>query len=55
MANRLKEKLVLEKRGRRYALVRSSKVGRVIEIRTTLSTHKTQLDATIKMREIGEV
>ena len=56
MARRpLREKLAIEKRGRRYAVVRITKVARLIELRVTLSTHGTRLDAHERVKAIGEL
>jgi hypothetical protein len=50
----LRETYKVKKLGRRYAVLRITKVGVVMEITTRLSTHATRLDATIRLREMGQ-
>ena len=49
----IRETFKIVKVGRRYAIARTTKVGRVIEITIRTSTHATRLDATIRLREMG--
>lgn len=49
----LRETFKVIKVGRRYAITRTTKVGRLIEITIRASTHATRLDATIRLREMG--
>jgi len=50
----LRETYKVKKLGRRYAVLRITKIGVVMEITTRLSTHATRLDATIRLREMGQ-
>ena len=49
----LRESYAVKKVGRRYAVVRTTKIGRVFEQTLRLSTHATRLDALIRLREMG--
>jgi len=49
-----RETYAVKKVGKRYAVLRLTKIGRIMEITTRLSTHPTRLDATIRLREMGQ-
>lgn len=53
MAAKLRETYTVAKVGKRYAVVRITKIGRGFKQELRLSTHKTRLDATIRIREMG--
>jgi len=55
MKRPLREKLAIEKRGKRYAIVRVTKVARLVELRVTLSTHASRLDAHERIRVYGDL
>jgi hypothetical protein len=49
----VRETYAVKKVGKRYAVVRTTKVSRVLELVVRLSTHASRLDATIRLREMG--
>jgi hypothetical protein len=49
----LRESFKITKVGKRYAIARTTKVGKLVEITVRTSTHATRLDATIRLREMG--
>jgi hypothetical protein len=49
----VRETYAVKKVGKRYAVVRVTKIGRVFEMSLRLSMHTTRLDAAIRLREIG--
>jgi hypothetical protein len=50
----LRESFAVKKVGRRYAVIRTTKIGRIFEQTLRLSMHPTRLDALIRLREMGE-
>jgi len=49
----LRETYKVKKVGRRYAVLRTTKVGRTLELVIRLSTHESRLAANIRLREMG--
>jgi len=51
----IRETYKVKKVGKRYAIVRTTKVGRSLELVIRLSTHESRLAANIRLREMGVV
>ena len=49
----MREVYKVVKVGKRYAIARTTKVGKLVEITVRTSTHATRLDATMRLREMG--
>lgn len=49
----MRENYKVVKVGKRYAINRTTKVGKLVEITVRTSTHATRLDAAMRLREMG--